>query len=254
MILRRVISHVRNQEWTAIFLDFLIVVLGVFIGIQLGNWNAAQSEKDRERLLLGGLRSELNESVELLDILTDAYNQVSRSGARSVAFLDAGEGCGDSCWDVLVDFFHASQWQEPVFVRSAYDEMRRNGWPRNRAIVEAVENYHRQGELNRNGLRDVPTYRALVRGLIPLAVHSPYWATCYELKNGYERYFEDCPEGVDSGISASAVAAIVAHPDIHAALTEWAGYTTGFETQFNDQIASAERAIALIDTELGDGP
>ncbi len=254
MILRRVISHVRNQEWTAIFLDFLIVVLGVFIGIQLGNWNAAQDVKAHERLLLGELRSELTESIEQLDFLTNAYNQVSRSGARSVAFLDAGERCGDACWDVIVDFFHASQWHEPIFVRSAYDEMRRNGWPRNRAIAVAVEEYQRHGELNRNGLRDVPTYRALVRGLIPLAVHSPYWATCYELKNGYERYIEDCPEGVDSGISASGVAAIVAHPDIHAALTEWAGYTTGFEAPFNDQIASAERAISLIDTELRDRP
>ena len=28
MILRRVIKHFRQQEWTAIFLDFLIVVVG----------------------------------------------------------------------------------------------------------------------------------------------------------------------------------------------------------------------------------
>ncbi|VAV98847.1 hypothetical protein MNBD_ALPHA05-849 [hydrothermal vent metagenome] len=36
MILRRVIKHFRNQEWTAIFLDFLI---GVFVGLQVSNWN-----------------------------------------------------------------------------------------------------------------------------------------------------------------------------------------------------------------------
>ncbi len=29
MILRRVIAHFRKQEWTAIVLDFLIVVVGV---------------------------------------------------------------------------------------------------------------------------------------------------------------------------------------------------------------------------------
>ena len=254
MILRRITQHVKDQNWTAIGIDFVIVVLGVFLGIQLGNWNAAQAERDREHVLLGELHSELTESIEQLTIIKNAYNQVSRSGARSVAFLDAGEGCGDACWDVLVDFFHASQWQQPNFFLSAYDEMRRSGWPHNRTIVEAVEDYLRQGVLNTNGFRDVPAYRALVRGLIPLAVHSPYWATCYEVKNGEERYLEDCPEGVDSGISAAGVAAIVAHPDIHAALTEWAGYTTGFEAPFNDQIASAERAIALIDTELGDGP
>ena len=33
MILRRVIAHFRKQEWTAIALDFIIVVLGVFVGM-----------------------------------------------------------------------------------------------------------------------------------------------------------------------------------------------------------------------------
>lgn len=35
MILRRVIQHVRQPEWTAIFIDFLIVVFEVFMGIQV---------------------------------------------------------------------------------------------------------------------------------------------------------------------------------------------------------------------------
>ncbi len=45
MILRRVIAHFRKQEWTAIFLDFVIVVVGVFVGIQVSNWNAARSDE-----------------------------------------------------------------------------------------------------------------------------------------------------------------------------------------------------------------
>lgn len=44
MILRRVITHFRKQEWTAIALDFLIVIIGVFIGIQVSNWNAQSGD------------------------------------------------------------------------------------------------------------------------------------------------------------------------------------------------------------------
>ena len=36
MLLRRVIEHVRDQNWTAIAIDFVIVVAGVFVGIQVG--------------------------------------------------------------------------------------------------------------------------------------------------------------------------------------------------------------------------
>jgi hypothetical protein len=49
MILRRVIARFRRQEWTAIGSDFLIVVVGVSIGIQVSNWNAARQAMEDER-------------------------------------------------------------------------------------------------------------------------------------------------------------------------------------------------------------
>ncbi len=35
MILRRLAEHVRAQNWFAVALDFLIVVVGVFVGLQV---------------------------------------------------------------------------------------------------------------------------------------------------------------------------------------------------------------------------
>lgn len=58
MLLRRVIEHVRTQNWFAIFLDFLIVVVGVFIGIQVSNWNATRIERTDEAALLERLRGD----------------------------------------------------------------------------------------------------------------------------------------------------------------------------------------------------
>ncbi len=52
MILRSLTKHVRDQNWLAVFLDFLIVVVGVFIGIQVANWNEARIEEREEALLI----------------------------------------------------------------------------------------------------------------------------------------------------------------------------------------------------------
>ncbi len=52
MILRRVIAHFRKQEWTAIALDFLIVVVGVFVGLQVNNWNTERQAAEEEAALL----------------------------------------------------------------------------------------------------------------------------------------------------------------------------------------------------------
>ena len=250
MILRRITQHVRDQNWTAIGIDFVIVVVGVFIGIQVSNWNAARAEDARERLLLGELRAELAESVRQLTIKRNAYDQVGRSGREALAFLDAGAACGETCWPVVVDFFHASQWQQVPVGRSTYDEMRRSGWPRDRAIVDAIEDYHRQADQLSVPLAHPPAYRSLVRGLIPLAAHTPYWTHCFELTDGEELYLNDCPAGVDPEVAAAAVEGIVAHPDIHAALTEWSGFAGALSVSIDPLIGAAERAISLIDAEL----
>ena len=48
MLLRRITEHLKAQNWFAI--DFVIVVLGVFVGIQVSNWNEARQEAARQRV------------------------------------------------------------------------------------------------------------------------------------------------------------------------------------------------------------
>ena len=61
MILRRITEHVKAQNWTAVALDFIIVVVGVFIGIQVANWNDARTNKYRESEILKTIYDELQE-------------------------------------------------------------------------------------------------------------------------------------------------------------------------------------------------
>lgn len=37
MLLRSVTRYVKDQNWFDVFIDFMIVVIGVFIGIQVAN-------------------------------------------------------------------------------------------------------------------------------------------------------------------------------------------------------------------------
>ncbi len=64
MILRRVIEHVKIQNWTAVAIDFVIVVVGVFIGIQVSNWNDVRKERMLEREYLQRLSSDIGLSAD----------------------------------------------------------------------------------------------------------------------------------------------------------------------------------------------
>lgn len=63
MILRRLIEHVRGQSWTAVALDFLIVVAGVFVGIQVSNWNDSRQDRARETRYLTYIAADLQADV-----------------------------------------------------------------------------------------------------------------------------------------------------------------------------------------------
>ena len=71
MILRRVIKHFRKQEWTAIFFDFLIVVVGVFVGLQVANWSAARANRADDLLYMQRLHEEIERSDTKMAVISD---------------------------------------------------------------------------------------------------------------------------------------------------------------------------------------
>ncbi|MBX3430522.1 MAG: hypothetical protein KF779_13155 [Hyphomonadaceae bacterium] len=86
MILRRVIAHLRKQEWTAIAIDFVIVVLGVFVGLQVSNWNAARSERSAEIRYLAAMEEDVAYSIEKLEELITSMERQEEARAALYAF------------------------------------------------------------------------------------------------------------------------------------------------------------------------
>ena len=86
MFLRRFVDHVRSLHWTMIFVDLVIVVVGVFIGMQVNNWNEARQEHQRAALLLDTLGVDLHDFdrtiAELSKRATDGLAAFDRARAR----------------------------------------------------------------------------------------------------------------------------------------------------------------------------
>jgi len=93
MILRRFITHFRKQEWTAIGIDFLIVVVGVFVGLQVNNWNQAKFARHEYELALERHRAEVGANLD--DMRALASESEERVEAVR-AGLDALLTCEDS--------------------------------------------------------------------------------------------------------------------------------------------------------------
>lgn len=96
MILRRVTEHLKQQHWTAIAIDLVIVVVGVFIGLQVNNWNEARNERARERTYLERLLVDFDSNVRTLETYVDARRHEGQILTNlAIALRDGGRAPSD---------------------------------------------------------------------------------------------------------------------------------------------------------------
>ena len=64
MLLRRFTDHLKTQQWLAVVVDLLIVIVGVFIGIEAANWNTSRQDRQEERRYYGQIIVDLDSDLK----------------------------------------------------------------------------------------------------------------------------------------------------------------------------------------------
>jgi hypothetical protein len=86
MILRRLSQSLKTQNWTAIWIEFILLVVGVFLGIQVANWNQERGERAAEIGYLGGLKEDVDYSTGALQSLILSLGAQQTARARLYDF------------------------------------------------------------------------------------------------------------------------------------------------------------------------
>lgn len=92
MLLRRMIAHVRSQDWLAVFLDFVIVVVGILIAFQITEWSNARSDQAKERVYLARLDAEMDVILERLQTGVEVARQSSEGTEYLISLVENGPG------------------------------------------------------------------------------------------------------------------------------------------------------------------
>lgn len=91
LFLQRIGQHLREQNWFALFAEFVIVVAGVFLGLQAANWNEERQERKDEEQILTRLQSE---TATLLEVVRNEREDLQKRAdlytqAQGVIFTSA---------------------------------------------------------------------------------------------------------------------------------------------------------------------
>jgi len=92
VIPRRLIQHLKDQNLFAVWLDLVIVVLGVFIGIQVSNWNEGRRDRQSEREYLDRLRHEVGGILPQAQSTRASLEERLALIEELRAFLASGQG------------------------------------------------------------------------------------------------------------------------------------------------------------------
>jgi hypothetical protein len=104
MILRRLTKHVEDQNWFAVGVDFLIVVVGVLLAIQVTNWNERRQDQiaynDSVIRLVEELRVNDRNVKNAKDVTVDGLKMVN-TAANSLKACQTGPEVLESINDGL---------------------------------------------------------------------------------------------------------------------------------------------------------
>ena len=91
MILARITKALKDQNWLAVAIEFVIVILGVAIGFQVTGWNAARQDARLEHAYLERLADELDEVRDSLEDTSGDLDDARDRAERFLVALEAGD-------------------------------------------------------------------------------------------------------------------------------------------------------------------
>lgn len=248
MILRRIVENVRARDWFTVIIEFLIVVVGIFVGLEVSNWNETRKLAAQERSYLVQVRDEIADNITAVEYQARYTEIVIAAGQRALAYLESDGDCADECADLLIDFFHASQVWGTSYLMVAFREAERLGFPADPAVRDSVQAYYLFLDGWDTVIAFTPAYRESVRGHIPPRAFVSLWRDCYALMGGQ---LEELTRGCVGDLRGLGVESVLReiHSDATLAsqLRFWLGQNisaAGFYRSMQDYGATAIAAIA----------
>lgn len=125
MILRRLTQSLKDQNWTAIVIEFVLLVVGVFLGLQVSNWNEQRETDQKARVFTERLRADLRVEAWRLDAVIHYYADVDASANQALDGLEGRSTPSDE--SLLVAAYRATQYAKFPRHRATFDELSSTG-------------------------------------------------------------------------------------------------------------------------------
>jgi hypothetical protein len=246
MLLRRISEHVKAQNWTAVTLDFVIVVVGVFIGIQVSNWNAERADRALAQRYVEDIRRDIAADLEVFEAAETSTAQ--RRDAAEAVLRAIETGAYENAGLFLRQVDMAGRYYPTVLERATYDDLVATGGLRliDRRIRESITEYYRFAEQQDSGFglqRDRVFDEYLPLAVAALSLESQRW-----IYTVLSEDFEPIPDtGPDSAEAERTLAALAHDGKATNALKAVIRGSWSMDRQLSGMRAHAKSILAMLE-------
>ena len=228
MLFKRPHEHFRRQDWVAVMIEFVIVGAGVFLGLQVNNWNEARVNNERGHTFLVRIHGDLEAEAAAIDRRITFVGQVLGYARGALAFAEDGALVDGSSWKTVLAFYQASQLYPTISFDATYREMTSVGdlrLIRDQRLSADLSDYY-AGTSTNGGLptlfAQIPAYRETIRGLTPFSVQSYIWANCHRVLPNNNQQMIDCASPITDAQARAILRDFTADPQAVRQLRFWA--------------------------------
>ena len=127
MILRSFSNHINNADWTAVFIELLVVIVGVYGAFQLERWGEELREGRNERVLLEQLHNEIERAYPKMEEQAHDGKGIFTGIMEVASILMKPVGSGELNDEQCNRIFQVSILSWDPLVLTTLDEMVSNG-------------------------------------------------------------------------------------------------------------------------------
>lgn len=182
MIIKRIAEGIRNQDWFVVFIEVLIVVVGIFIGLQVDEWNEASKRKTISKEYYKRIIQDL-QSNDISRLASVDYLKRTKQHAIS-AFNSLKNSPETLDSQFIIDLYQASQIWPYNTQRATYDELLSGNVAKMIPDVNLrlkLSNYYLKMDAGKSFLIGRTAYRVNIRGYIPHELQSFVRENCGDI-------------------------------------------------------------------------
>ncbi len=127
MILRRLTTSLKRQDWTALTLEFVLIVVGILLALSVDQWQSNQTNIKQEKIYVSRLLEEASSIKSKTESYLQLHTQIRDNALQLLERIENVEYCIDQAEEATERLLTFGDFPPPNFAFTSVNELIASG-------------------------------------------------------------------------------------------------------------------------------